>query len=139
MGILSKKLYRDIRYNKGRSFSIIIIVAIATSLYGGLNLAYVNIQDTFDSNEDKTHIQSVRFLFENYTNPDLIDSIDWNSISSIEYWDYRLAEVTSLQLANDDNIYTAVLFGIPWRQGESQPRVNGFKINEGNYFQSPNS
>ncbi len=130
MGILSKKLYRDLRYNKGRSFSIIIIVALATALYGGLNLAYVNIQDTFEANEEKTHIQSVRFILENYTSP---NEINLDSISSIEYWDYRLAELTSLQIPNDDGIYTAVLFGVP---GDRQPRVNNFIINEGNYFQS---
>ncbi|OLS28924.1 MAG: hypothetical protein HeimC2_03620 [Candidatus Heimdallarchaeota archaeon LC_2] len=136
MGILRKKLFRDLRYNKGRTFSIIFIVAISTALYGGLNLAYVNIQDTFESNEEKTHIESVRFLLENYTDPNLINL---DGISSVQYWDYRLAEVTSLQIPNDDNIYTAVLFGVPWRQGETQPRVNGFIKNEGDYFQSADS
>ncbi|MCE7735701.1 MAG: FtsX-like permease family protein [Candidatus Heimdallarchaeota archaeon] len=130
MGILSKKLYRDLRYNKGRSLSIILIVALATGLYGGLNLAYVNIQDTFESNEEKTHIESVRYLLENFTDPNLIDL---DSISGIDYWDYRLAEVTSLQLPNDDGIFTAAIFGVP---GDRQPKVNNFIINDGEYFQS---
>ena len=133
MGILSKKLYRDLRYNKGRSFSIIFIVAIATSLYGGLNLAYVNIQDTFESNEETTHIESVRFILDNYTNPDLINL---DSILDRSNWDYRLAELTTLQIPNDDGIYTAVLFGVP---GDRRPLVNDFIINDGSYFQSTNS
>lgn len=133
MGILSKKLYRDLRYNKGRSFSIIFIVAIATSLYGGLNLAYVNIQDTFESNEETTHIESVRFILENYTNPDLINL---DSILDRSNWDYRLAELTTLQIPNDDGIYTAVLFGVP---GDKRPLVNDFIINDGSYFQSVDS
>ncbi|MHA2029595.1 MAG: ABC transporter permease [Candidatus Kariarchaeaceae archaeon] len=136
MGILSKKLYRDLRYNKGRSFSIIIIVALATALYGGLNLAYVNIQDTFESNEDKTHVESVRFILENYTDP---ININLDGFTTIEYWDYRLAEVTSLRLPGENNIFTAALFGVPWRSGETQPRVNGFIINEGEYFDTESS
>ncbi|MHA2252600.1 MAG: ABC transporter permease, partial [Candidatus Kariarchaeaceae archaeon] len=131
MGILSKKLYRDLRYNKGRSLSIIIIVALATSLYGGLNLGYVNIQNTFEDNERKTHIESVRFIFENYTTP---ESIDLNGISSVEYWDYRLSEITSMQIPGENAIYTAVMFGVP---SDRRPRVNDIIIKEdGDYFET---
>ncbi len=126
MGILSKKVYRDLRYNKGRSLSIILIVALATALYGGLFLAYVNISETFDNNEEKANIESVRFII-NGTNPALIDTLDLGNLQSVDAWDYRLSMVTSLELDGDDKTYTAAIFGVP---GDRRPKVNDFIITD---------
>ncbi|MHA2253991.1 MAG: ABC transporter permease, partial [Candidatus Kariarchaeaceae archaeon] len=129
---MTKKLYRDLRYSKGRSFSIIFIVALATGLYGGLFLAYINIVDTFEQAEEDSRIESVRFSL-NDTNQNLINL---NGFSSIESWDYRLAKVTTLEIEGDTTLYTAALFGIP---GDREPRVNFFIREEGEYFNDINA
>jgi hypothetical protein len=134
MGILSKKVYRDLRYSKGRSLSIILIVAIATGLYGGLFLAYENIVETFEGAEEEANIESVRFTM-NFTDP---SKINLGGINAIEDWDYRLNIITSLELLESDKTFTAVIFGVP---ADHEPRVNNILIDDddGEYFKDNQS
>ena len=132
MGILMKKVYRDLRANKGRSFSIIAIIMLSTGLYFGLLLMYDNAVDSFDALENETHMESVRFRVSNYVN---LNDLSFK-YQDIKYWDYRRAEITNLKLnENDDASFVAPILGVP---GDRDPDVNSFKILEGNYFSGTN-
>lgn len=132
MGILMKKVFRDLRTNKGRSISIIFIIMLATGLYFGLFLMYHNTVGSFDLLEEDSKIESVRFRVSNYVNLNDL-SFDYSEITA---WDYRVAEITNLKISeNDDSSFTAPIFGIP---GDRIPRVNYFKIIEGEYFSGSN-
>ncbi|MDH5645188.1 MAG: FtsX-like permease family protein [Candidatus Heimdallarchaeota archaeon] len=127
MGILNKKIIRDLRYNKGRSFSIIAILMIATSLYSGLLLTYFNIDQTFDEIEEELSLHSVRFNLQNNTSPQLIN---FDNIPEIEAWDYRLSLITLLKLdLNEDTSYTAPIYGLPVHR---DIRVDKLDVLEGN-------
>lgn len=129
MGILTKKLYRDIRQNKGRSLSIIIIVVIASGLYGGILLTSINAVDTFEQLEIDTNMESVRYSLNDFIN---IENFTLTSFASDVDWDYRIASVTSLRLEeNSTTSFTAPIFGVPI---DHRPKVNDFIIESGEYF-----
>lgn len=127
MAILSKKLRRDLFYNKGRSLSVIIIVLISTSLYAGLIQSWVNITATFDDVAEETNLESVRFSLGAVNQ----SSVDLSRISGIQAWDTRLTVVTSVSLQNSDTKYTGVIYGVDKAQ---RPKANDFLIVDGKYF-----
>ena len=129
MGIMRTKILRDIWYSKGRSISIIVIVAISTALYGGLILAYQNIGHTFSDAETKTNFESARYIMPNYTDPTSIDLSGYSQY--LDNWDSRLSIVTGMKLANKDRIFTLSMFGIAT---DHRPRVNDFQIEKGQFF-----
>lgn len=133
MGILRTKLFRDIRQNKGRSFSIVFIIMIASGLYGGLLLTSINALDTFANLEDETHLESVRYSLNDFIN---VENLTLDSFDGIEYWDTRIASITNLRLEENAKIsYTAPIFGV---NPDSRPKVNDFVIEDGEYFTGDN-
>ncbi|MCY3414800.1 MAG: FtsX-like permease family protein [Candidatus Heimdallarchaeota archaeon] len=131
MGILATKIRRDLWRNKGRSISIVIIIAFATALYGGLLLMYINAEASFDALEDETHIESVRFSLNDYIN--ITDfTLDFDSI---DVWDYRLTTITGMRTEQNGTPLTAPLYGIP---GDTLPKVNSFVIQKGDFIDQDN-
>ncbi len=108
MGILFTKMRRDIWYNKGRSFSIIMIVLIATAIYGGLFLSWINITNTYDKLSEDMVTHDVRFQISGVNE----SSLDLDSIDGIRAWDYRLMMFAGIKIAHVDETFTGVLYGV---------------------------
>jgi len=129
MGILFTKMRRDIWYNKGRSFSIILIVLMAAAIYGGLFLAWINISNTYDNISDDLHSHSVRFQLDGVNQ----SQIDLSSIDGIQQWDYRLMMFSGINIPTSNDSFTSVLYGIQTNQAI---QVDNVKVLQGHDLQS---
>jgi putative ABC transport system permease protein len=130
MKVLTKKIFRDMLHQKGRSLSIILIIAIAMGLYAGILLSYHNVGDTFNAKEHALNRQSVRYFSQVPIDPDLINL---NQFSDIKSWDMRLSMLNEFEL-NSKN-YISPMYGI---SPESFQEVNNFELLSGSLIEADN-
>ncbi len=129
MGILTKKIFRDLKANKGRSISIVLILAVSTGLYGGLLLMHINTINTFDKLEEDTALEDVRYSLNEFVN---IENLTLDGIDNIKAWDSRISLLTSLRLEEGSKeIFTAPIYGVA---DDKLPSVNNFLLQSGDYF-----
>lgn len=129
MGILAKKVFREIRRNKGRSISIVAILMVSTGLYAGLLLAYEGAIDTFDGMEDDSSMHSVRYSLNDYVN---IENLSLSGIEHIENWDARISTITAMRVEEyAKETYTTPLFGVPQ---DRIPLVDNYASFEGGTY-----
>jgi len=130
MRILTKKILRDIWYQKGRSLSIIVIIALAMGLYAGVLSSYYSATDAFNTTETQLNLHSVRYQSNTPINASKIDLSHNSAVTAV---DSRLAVVTSVQINHDNQSYTSPYYGI--RDGE-HPKVSDFLLQRGRLIQN---
>ncbi|NPE09474.1 MAG: ABC transporter permease [Asgard group archaeon] len=96
MKIMTKKIFREIRTSKFRSFSIVILVAFTVAFLGGMRASYPMILETYNLNKETYNVADGRFTF--------FQPIQQNNLSVIS------TNSTFLTEANIDQIDGRVIF-----------------------------
>ena len=128
MGLLWKKLFRELLHHKIRSIVIILLIAMSIAFYSGMVLLKDNVLASLDKTYEELHYEDVAFRVLGYAPQDNFTDLA-DSIPNIKYWDTRLALKSLVQV--DDVEFNGKMFGIdPTRQ----PNVNNLLIVKGSYF-----
>ncbi len=93
---MTKKIFREIRTSKFRSFSIVILVAFTVAFLGGMRASYPMILETYNLNKETYNVADGRFTF--------FQPIQQNNLSVIS------TNSTFLTEANIDQIDGRVIF-----------------------------
>ncbi|NPD90312.1 MAG: FtsX-like permease family protein [Asgard group archaeon] len=116
MKILTKKIFREMKENKFRSLSIIIIIALTVMLLAGLRASHPVLFNTYELNQRYYDVADGTFTFSepmelnNVTAiKNNIEFMDQNNIANIEGRIHYLTEITF-----KGEKFQAVIFGIDY-------------------------
>ena len=135
MGILRKKILRDISRSKFRSGVIVLTIFISTALVVGLNNAAIDVDESFQKSFDKLNAYDISVSTE-FTSMDIVQ--DLKAINSnIQEIEARLFLKTELLEIEPSRDFNGHWISIP---GTRRPLVNNIQIQEqGTYFSTPNA
>lgn len=134
MGILQRKILRDIRRTKFRASVIILTIFLSTALLVGMNNAAVDVDESFEHSfaELKTYDINITTEFTSMNIAQKPKSADEN-IKEIETRLFLKAELLEVEEGRDFNSHWLSI------QGSRRPLVNDIKLHNENYFSDPNA
>ncbi|MFX0211749.1 MAG: hypothetical protein ACFFDT_37580, partial [Candidatus Hodarchaeota archaeon] len=136
MGILQKKIFRDIARSKFRASVIIVTVLISSALIIGLNNAAVNAGESFKKTFNELNAYDINITTE-FTSMTMVRELR-ESIVNVENIEARIFLKASLLGVEQNKDFNALWISIP---GGRRPLVNDIDLEirgQGDYFSSPN-
>ncbi len=144
MKILTKKIFREIWYNKFRSLSIITIIALTIALLAGLRAGHPVLFNTYNLNLKYYNVADGTFSFSEPIESDNVTDIrnnssfmEKNNITDVEG---RIIYLTEAVFKGDN--FQAVVFGIDYPNSVNQLVIESKSediINTSQIFQSNSS
>jgi len=137
MGILQKKIFRDIAHSKFRASIIIVTVLISSALIIGLNNAAINAGESFKKTFDELNVYDINITTE-FTSMSMVRELR-DSIVNVEEIEARIFLKASLLGVEPNRDFKADWISIP---GGRRPRVNDIDLEiqgQGNYFSGPHA
>ncbi|MHA1765563.1 MAG: ABC transporter permease [Promethearchaeota archaeon] len=114
MSILDTKVFREIRFHKFRSLTIVTIVAITLALLTGMRASYPMVYNTLDKNLIENNVADGRYTFTSPIMENNITEIEndqtFLSESKIDQIEGRIFLPT--ELTYNGNIFPAIVIGI---------------------------
>ncbi|HUU77534.1 MAG TPA: FtsX-like permease family protein [candidate division Zixibacteria bacterium] len=116
MKIMTKKIFREMWFNKFRSLSIVIIVAVSLALLSGIRASYPMIMSTYNLNRDTYNVADGRFTFMQPIDEENVSIIQNNpSLKS----DFGIEEIMGRILFHTEILYNeekfqAVIIGLEY-------------------------
>ena len=116
MRIMNKKIFREIWFNKFRSISIILVVAITVAMFSGMRASYPMLLASYDLNRDINNVADGRFTFSQPINQDNLTTIKNNnqllSDANIDRIDGRILFQSSLQYNKEK--FQVIVIGVDY-------------------------
>ncbi|MHA2052374.1 MAG: ABC transporter permease [Candidatus Hodarchaeales archaeon] len=130
MRFLQKKIWREIKNSKMRSFLVILSVSLSIALYGSLDLLEVNVQNSRTHTYTEYSYEDAAFRVIGYAQNKSFSNISTLYENIIET-DTRLSVFGTVTIDNED--FNGVVHGI---NPSIHPKVNDFSILSGHFFSS---
>ena len=104
MKILNKKVYRELfKFNKGRSFAIVLTLTLTVGFLFGLTNSKAVFYDSYDLNMKELHTPNLRLDYNNFIQDSNVSSLLTNHASELQQ-----AGITENGLEGRINIYTQI-------------------------------
>ncbi len=128
MNILSRKMIRELWKMKFRAILIVLSIALAISMYGGLLLMKSNAMHSLETGLAQYNYEDAGFRFFGYPYISNVSDIAPH-INNINQFDYRLSLKTIVHTNNED--FSGIIHGI---DKTHHPYVNDINIIDGSFF-----
>jgi len=116
MSILDTKVFREIRFHKFRSLTIVAIVAITLALLTGMRASYPMVYNTLDKNLIENNVADGRYTF---TSPIMENNISEIKNDQAFLTDSKIDQIEGriilpTELTYEGNIFPAIIIGIDY-------------------------
>lgn len=129
---LRRKIFGDIRANRGQFFAVWLVVTLGVTFYGAMYPAGINMLNTFDQIYDDWHYLDYQVQFDP-TEPAMVDDV--RAIDGVTAVQERLIVESGLKIDPDhDYLITLRLISMP---DEGQPAVSQHEITAGRDLANP--
>ncbi|MDP7264609.1 MAG: ABC transporter permease, partial [Candidatus Thermoplasmatota archaeon] len=133
MRILVKKALRDLWQAKLRTISIILAIILSLGMGIGLVNATQDAFETFNGRFDNTNYEDIDIHFE-------ITAVNISEINELEGVEAAMGRLfIPSQVSIADKKYEAHWISAPFYPTEPYSQINGYSLDDGNYFTSKNS